>query len=177
MSARGAALTALFALSTLSAAAAAQTRQQLVADAQRERDNVLAYIDAMPDSAMAFMPTPGVRTFAQQIEHIVTTQLEVAAIAIRAGTAAPFSADTSVIFHQKPALRDYAARVYVYAIDALQGATPAQLSRQVSMYGQPMEAAGRVAAYAHEHSVWTLGSTVPYLRLNGVTPPAYKLPL
>ncbi len=170
-------LFALVALSTLPSLAAAQTRQQLVADAQRERDNVLAYIDAMPDSAMTFMPTPGVRTFAQQIEHIVTTQLEVSAIAIRAGTAAPFTADTSVIFHQKAALREYAARVYTFAIESLQAATPAQLSRQVSMYGQPLEAAGRVAAYAHEHSVWTLGSTVPYLRLNGVTPPAYKLPL
>jgi hypothetical protein len=26
---------------------------------------------------------------------------------------------------------------------------------------------------AREHAIWTLGATVPYLRLHGVTPPAY----
>jgi len=28
---------------------------------------------------------------------------------------------------------------------------------------------------AREHATWTLAQTVPYLRLNGVTPPAYEV--
>ncbi len=157
--------------------ALAQTRQQLLSDFTRERDNVLAYVDAMADSALAFRPTPGVRSFAQQIEHAVTTDLEVAATALRAAKAAPFTPDTAAIFHQKAALRDYAVRSYAFVLEAIGTATPAQLSRQVSIYNFPPQAAGQLMAYAHEHSVWTLGATVPYLRLNGVTPPAYKLPL
>jgi hypothetical protein len=59
----------------------AQASPDLLADFERNRTTVLAYIDAMPDSATGFSPTPGVRDFAHQFDHIVTTNLEVAAIA------------------------------------------------------------------------------------------------
>jgi hypothetical protein len=49
----------------------AQSRSypDLLTDWQRNRSTVLAYIDAMPDSATGFKPTPGVRTFAEQFDH------------------------------------------------------------------------------------------------------------
>ena len=47
-----------------------------LADWERSRVTVLRYIDAMPDSATGFRPTPGVRTFAEQFDHIVTTNYE-----------------------------------------------------------------------------------------------------
>jgi DinB superfamily len=59
--------------------AQANSYPDLLSDWQRNRSAVLAYIDAMPDSATGFRPTPGVRTFAQQFDHIVTANLEVAA--------------------------------------------------------------------------------------------------
>jgi hypothetical protein len=74
----------------------------LLADWQRNRTTVLAYIDAMPDSAAGFRPTPGVRTFAQQFDHIVTTNLEVAAIALRGLKAAPTVADSAVTSTTRP---------------------------------------------------------------------------
>jgi hypothetical protein len=115
----------------------------LLADWQRNRSAVLAYIDAMPDSATGFRPTPGVRTFAQQFDHIVTTNLEVAAVALRG---------------------------------AFQEAKPAQLTHPVSIFGQKPQPAIRLAALSFEHAVWPLGQVVPYLRLNGVTPPEYQMP-
>jgi hypothetical protein len=148
----------------------------LLADWQRNRATVLAYIDAMPDSATGFHPTPGVRTFAQQFDHLLTTNLEVAAIAIRGLKAAPTLADSGVYLHDKAALRHYAASTYDYLLDALRHASPAQLRRPVAMYGQPPQPAVRLAALSFEHSVWTLGQLVPYLRLNGVTPPEYRMP-
>ena len=148
----------------------------LLADWQRNRTTVLAYIDAMPDSATGFRPTPGVRTFAQQFDHLVSTNLEVAAIALRGLKAAPTLADSAVYLHQKAALRQYAESTYDYLLDALRHASPAQLRRPVAMYGQPPQPAVRLAALSFEHSVWTLGQLVPYLRLNGVTPPEYRMP-
>jgi hypothetical protein len=53
----------------------------MVTDWERQKKNVLAYIDAMPDSAITFAPTPGVRNFAQQIQHFAGTNAEVAALA------------------------------------------------------------------------------------------------
>ena len=148
----------------------------LLADWQRNRTTVLAYIDAMPDSATGFRPTPGVRNFAQQFDHLVTTNLEVAAVALRGLKAAPTLADSAVYLHDKAALRRYAESTYDYLLDALRRASLAQLRRPVAMYGQPPQPAVRLAALSFEHSVWTLGQLVPYLRLNGVTPPEYRMP-
>jgi hypothetical protein len=169
-------LAATVTLSMFATAARAQTKQQLIDDWERQRTNVLAYIDAMPDSAMAFHPTPGVRDFAQQIVHVVSTNLEVAATALRGLKEAPFTLDTAQL-HQKAALRDYADRAYGFLLDALKSATPSQLLKQSSVYTLPAQSATRWLTLSYEHAVWTLGQTVPYLRLNGVTPPGYKQPL
>ena len=147
-----------------------------LADIQRNRDVVLAYIQAIPDSAMDYRPTKGVRSFAGQFDHIVSTNLDVAAVALRGLKAAPVLGDSTVYLHNKAALRRYAAATYDYFLKALQQATPEQLQRRVAMYGQPPQPAGRLAALSFEHSVWTLGQVVPYMRLNGVTPPEYKMP-
>ena len=57
------------------------------------------------DSATNFRPTPGVRTFAGQFDHIVSTNLDVAAVALRGLKAAPALGDTAVYLHNKAALR------------------------------------------------------------------------
>ncbi len=165
-------------LSASTTVASAQTAvdPDLLADWVRNRLAVLTYIDAMPDSAANFRPTKGVRTLAGQFDHIVTTNLDVAAIALRGLKAAPVLGDSTTYLHDKAALRKYAADTYDYFLTALKEATPAQLKRPVAMYGQPPQSAARLAALAFEHSVWTLGQVVPYLRLNGVTPPEYKMP-
>lgn len=147
-----------------------------LADWERSRVTVLRYIDAMPDSATGFRPTPGVRTFAEQFDHIVTTNYEVAAMAIRGLKAAPPLADSTRYLHDKAALRRYADTTYGYLLAALRQATPARLRQPVALYGQPPQAAARLAQLAFEHSVWTLGQLVPYLRLNGVKPPEYEMP-
>jgi hypothetical protein len=164
------------AVSTLGTTAYAQTKQQLIDDWERQRTNMLAYIDAMPDSAMSFHPTPGVRDFAQQIQHAVSTNLEVAAMALRGLNEAPFVID-SIQLHEKAALREYADRAYGFLLDALKSATPSQLLKQSSVYNLPPQSASRWLTLSYEHAVWTLGQTIPYLRLNGVTPPPYKQPL
>lgn len=171
-------ISALLFLSLSPAFAAAQNAapQDLLADWERDRTAVLAYIGAIPDSAMGYRPTPKVRTLAEQFDHIVSTNLDVAAIALRGLKQAPALGDSAVYLHNKAELRKYAAATYDYFLDALKAATPAQLARPVAMYGQPPQPALRLTFLSLEHSVWTLGQVVPYLRLNGVTPPAYQMP-
>jgi DinB family protein len=165
-------------LMALPGLAGAQSRAypDLMADFQRNRSTVLAYIDAMPDSAADFRPTPGVRTFAGQFDHILSTNLDVAAVALRGLKTAPSLGDSTVYLHNKAGLKRYAEATYDYLLQSLRQATPAQLKKPVAIYGQPPQPALRLAALTYEHSVWTLGQLVPYLRLNGVTPPEYKMP-
>ena len=158
------------------AVAQSSVNPDVLADWERNRTTVLAYIDAMPDSASGFRPTPGVRTLAEQFDHIATTNLEVAAVALRGLKTPPDLGDSAAYLHDKAALRKYTGATYDYFLSALKQATPAQLKRPVAMYGQPPQPASRLATLAFEHSVWTLGQVVPYLRLNRVTPPEYKMP-
>jgi uncharacterized damage-inducible protein DinB len=166
----------LIALSPIPGQAQSAVPKDLLDDWQRNRTAVLAYIAAMPDSATGYRPTPGVRTFAEQFDHIVSTNLDVAAVALKGLKSAPALGDTAVYLHDKAALLRYATATYDYFLEALRGATAAQLAKPVAIYGQPPQPAVRVVTLSLEHSVWTLGQLVPYLRLNGVKPPTYQMP-
>ena len=163
-------------------AIASQTRAQtpdrarLVAAWTRDSTNVLHYLEAMPDSALEFHPTPGVRTFAQQFDHMVTTNFVVAAQTLGAGRPMPELGDSAAYLHNKAALRGYAAATFDYVLSLIRKATPAQLAKSLSIFRQPTQPVWYWLDLSHEHTVWTLGQTVPYLRLNGVTPPEYSIP-
>ncbi|HKV75452.1 MAG TPA: DinB family protein [Gemmatimonadales bacterium] len=142
----------------------------------RDSNNVMRYIEAMPDSAVEYHPTPGVRTFAAQFDHIVTTNFEVAAQTLAPGKPMPELGDSAAYLHNKAALRGYAAATFDYLLTLARRATPAQLAKSVSVWKQPNKPVWEWLELSHEHTVWTLGQTIPYLRLNGVTPPDYSIP-
>lgn len=162
-------------LATLPTLASAQSREQLLKDFARDKANVLAYTKAIPDSAMGFRPTPGVRTLAEQIIHVVESNVDVAAEALK-GVKAPELGDMKAMGTNKAALVKYVGDAYDYTIKAIGDASPAALAKQVSVYKLKPQSATEWLVLAHEHSVWTLGQTVPYLRLNGVKPPDYSIP-
>ena len=58
-------------LLTATAASAQDMTAAFMDDFERQRANVLAYVEAMPEDGLRTAPTEGVRDFAQQIEHIV----------------------------------------------------------------------------------------------------------
>ena len=151
-------------------------KQIMLLDWERQKKNVLAYINAMPDSAITFAPTPGVRNFAQQIQHFVGTNTEIAAMTLKGLKQPPTLGDTAQYLHQKAALLEWTTTSYDYLIDALKGATPPQLTRSFTLYNQPTAPAWRWLELSKEHAVWTFGQLIPYLRLNKVTPPAYDMP-
>jgi uncharacterized damage-inducible protein DinB len=165
-----------FLLGTRLLAAQATAPGFVRADWERDRRNVLAYVDAMPDSALTFRPTPGVRTFAQQVQHILESDLDVAAIALLGESGPPVLGDSTQYLHHKAALHAYTAAAFDYILSAIARATAAQWQRRSQLYRQPAQLPERWFELAHEHSIWTLGQVVPYLRLNGVTPPPYDMP-
>ena len=99
------------------AAAAAQAptsaavKAALVADWTRDRANALAVVDAMPEAQLGLRPTPGVRTFAEQVRHAVGENVAAVGQALP-GAGAPPAADTAVTARQKGALRAWVAGSY-----------------------------------------------------------------
>ncbi|MES2304304.1 MAG: DinB family protein [Gemmatimonadota bacterium] len=145
----------------------------LIEVVQTHKASVLRYIDAAPDSMLGFRPTPGVRTFAEQIEHAAGSDALIAHLAITGSMKTPSFGDSAVYLHNKAALRAYAAAAMDHSITMLRGVTEAQMQEPIVQFGNKVTRA-RGLMEMLDHFPWTLGQTVPYLRLNGVTPPEYS---
>jgi uncharacterized damage-inducible protein DinB len=145
----------------------------LIAIVENHKGAVLRYIDAAPDSMLGFRPTKGVRTFAEQIEHAAGSDALIARAAITGSMNVPPMGDSAVYLHNKAALRTYAAAAMDYTIQMLRGVSDAAMEENIVQFGNKVTR-GRALMELLDHFPWTLGQTVPYLRLNGVTPPEYS---
>lgn len=146
----------------------------LADDFERQRANVLQMLDAMPDSGLRSAPTEGVRDFAQQIEHIV--QGNVGIIGTGVDQPVPIGDhDPEVYLNSKDALEQFVNDGYDAIAEMIGSLSADNITEETSLFGQAMVERWKLAQLAYEHGVWTLGATVPYLRLQGVTPPAYDL--
>ena len=149
------------------------SKAALITIVENHKGAVLRYIDAAPDSMLGFRPTKGVRTFAQQIEHAAGSDALIAHLAITGSMNVPPLGDTAVYLHNKAALRTYAAAAMDHTIAMLRGVSDASLDENIVQFGNKVTR-GRALMELLDHFPWTLGQTVPYLRLNGVTPPEYS---
>ena len=145
----------------------------LIAVVENHRGAVLRYIDAAPDSMLGFRPTKGVRTFAEQIEHAAGSDALIAHLAITGSMKVPSLGDSAVYLHSKAALKTYAAAAMDHTIQMLRGVSDAAMQENIVQFGNKVTRA-RALMELLDHFPWTLGQTVPYLRLNGVTPPEYS---
>lgn len=166
-------LVALLALPSLGAAQM-PSRQVMREDLEHARRRTIAFLDAAPDSMMGFRSTPGVRTFAQQIDHIASSSAYLTALAVKGEKQPPavLAGDTAVFLHDKAALRDRLNKLFDYVGTSIGAMSDADFSANTSLLNsnQPRY---RWYAMILEHAAFTLGQTVPYLRLNNVTPPMY----
>ncbi|NOT07610.1 MAG: DinB family protein [Gemmatimonadales bacterium] len=174
-------LAALAALVVVSAASAAPAQAQtmltkdgFIAILGTQKAFILKYIDAAPDSMLGFRPTPGVRTFAEQIEHASGSDAIITHFIVTGSFAGvPAMGDSTVYRRNKAALRDFATKSIDHATDMIRGLTEAQLNAEITLFGNKLTRS-RGLMMLIDHFAWTLGQTVPYLRLNKVTPPAYS---
>lgn len=166
-------LFAALSLLAASTAAAQIPTSALIAVVETHKASVLRYIDAAPDSMLGFRPTRGVRTFAEQIEHAAMSDAFIAHLAITGSDKVPAMGDSAVYLHNKAALRALAAAAMDHTIQMLRGVSDAAMSQEIVQFGNRMPRY-RALMELLDHFPWTLGQTVPYLRMNGVTPPEYS---
>ena len=154
-------------------AAAQDMKAALMDDFERMRGNVLGMVDEMPETGLRTAPTDGVRDFAQQIEHVVDGNVSI----IGSGVDRPASGlgDPEKYLNSKDALKAYVNRGFDAVGEMLGGMTDADFDADTSLFGAATVKKWKLAQTAYEHGVWTLGATVPYLRLNGGVPPGYNL--
>ena len=144
----------------------------LIAMVEIHKASLLKYIDAAPDSMLGFRPTKGVRNFAEQIEHTAAGDAFIAHSAITGSQKVPAFGDSAVYLHSKPALRAFAVAAMDHTIQMLRGVSDAAMTDEIVQFGKKLPRY-RALMELLDHFPWTLGQTVPYLRMNGVTPPEY----
>ncbi len=164
------------ALVAAAAGASAQVPRELLRrDLERDRRNLVAYVEAVPDSVLGFRPTPEVRSFAEQIEHVVLDNANIVSTALRGDTLDWARPPRSEYLTSKEALLELVDASYDFVLRLLAEASDEELAARTTVFGRYRVPAWRAFEAAREHGTWTLGQTVPYLRLNGVTPPAYEV--
>jgi hypothetical protein len=151
------------------AGASMPSRAVLLEDVERSRQNVLKYLDAAPDSMLAFRPMPGVRTFAGQVAHAAGANPFILAGAWKVQSR--FRPD-STAEQSKAGLRALVNGAYDEFARLVREAPESQLTAS-GTFANMTKPNWRWVGTALEHSTWTLGQTVPYLRANSVTPPQY----
>ncbi len=151
----------------------AQSRLNLIEAWRHQHRHILAAIDSATPAMLGFRPTPGVRTFAEQINHVseVAARIVTRAVARRPFPAELF-ADSASYLHDRDALRRQTDHVFTLVIDLLAPLSDADLDPSEAAFGGTMPR-WRWNLTALQHSAWTLGQIVPYLRLNGRTPPQF----
>ena len=149
-------------------------RDQMLLDWERHREVVAAYAAAMPEEHLDFRPTPDVRTFAEQIEHIIRDNVRILAMAFGRDEMPAFG-ERERYLGSREALVAHVHQGYDWVIEILREATDEQLEAPVVLFNRIRVPAWRALEGAREHATWTLGQTVPYLRLNGVEPPPYPV--
>lgn len=145
-----------------------------IADFERMRSNVLAMVDSMPADGLRSAPTEGVRDFAQQIEHVAIGNVNLIASGIDADRI-DLGLDQEVYLNDKAELRRMVDVSFDRVREMLEAMTASDLTAEGSLFGQIPLPKWRIVEVAYEHGLWTLGQTVPYVRLQGGTPHSYNI--
>ena len=81
--------------------------------------------------------------------------------------------DTSKTLHDKSALKAIVNKRLEHVAALIRGAQPDQLAAEIEIIKGIKRPKWSYVQLALTHNAWHLAQTVPYLRLNGVTPPTY----
>jgi uncharacterized damage-inducible protein DinB len=140
---------------------------------KRARKWTLDYIDAMPENATSFKPTPEIRSFAEQMLHLAFWNYAIAESL--GGKASPYGKKQETLEQRedvkaKAELRKVVEESYDNLLAAVAGLDEAKMLEQVSIFNSKTTRL-TVLTYALDHQAHHRGQTTIYLRLKGVTPP------
>lgn len=170
----GLAAALLLALAAPAESSAQASKEALIADFERMRVNVHAMVDSMPEAGLRTAPSPGVRDFAEQIEHVVIGNVNLIASGVDADRI-PLGLDRDVYLNDRQQLKRLVDVGFDRVREMLGAMTETDLAAKGRLFGQIPLPKWRIVQAAYEHGIWTLGATVPYVRLQGGTPHSYGI--
>jgi uncharacterized damage-inducible protein DinB len=140
---------------------------------QRAKKWTLDYLEAMPENAMSFKPTPEVRSFAEQMLHLSFWNFGL--VEGLGGKPNPYGKKQEELekradMQSKAAVRKVVEESYDNVIGVVGKLEAAQLLEPVKFFNSQMTRMN-ILSIALDHQTHHRGNTTIYLRLKGVTPP------
>lgn len=151
---------------------AEEIRALLLGGFEQHRATDLEFARAIPDSALRWAPTEGVRDFAEQVAHSAMDNVMFVARFV-GGEAPPSFGDSAVYLNDKEELERAVGAAYDWVSGRLRDLPAAELLAETEMFGRSIPK-WRVFLVGLHHADWTRGQLVPYFRLNGVEPPRWR---
>jgi uncharacterized damage-inducible protein DinB len=133
------------------------------------RDYTLAVLDAMPADGFDSKPNPAQRTFADQLVHLArANNAYISAFKRGEAPAPPAAAD-------KDPVRKFVAASFDHVTRVLENLTERDLLRTdlTPFPNAPVHSATDLFLRAYMHTAHHRGQAVVYLRVKGITPPAW----
>lgn len=145
------------------------------------KDYTLAVLDAMPPNGFDTKPHPVQRTFGDQLRHLAVANI----VYFRSFGLAPLPATLTVDRNaleklapetDKEAVRKFVVASFDFVSLVLSKMTQKDLLRKdLNLFkGAPPHSGTDVCLRAYMHSAHHRGQAVVYLRVKGITPPAWK---
>jgi uncharacterized damage-inducible protein DinB len=162
----------------------AQTRDGVMGDLMNDvggvEKKVLALANALPESAYAWRPGPGVRSVGEVFRHIASDNYFMPVMLDKPApkeTGVTKEYKTAEAFEKRPmnkaAIVAELEKSFTFLRTSMTETTDAQLGTPIDMFGRKSTARGlwiSTATHLHEH----LGQLIAYARSNNVTPPWSK---
>ena len=152
----------------------AQVSQEFqLAEWERAKVYTKEYLDAMPDAGYSFKPTPEMRSFAEQMDHLADANFAMAAAA--SGKKSPMTGSAEKMPDQsKAAVTKVVLDSYDFVIAAIKATPVTDYGKDIKLFGMDTKS-GIAFDKAFEHQTHHRGQATVYIRLKGVKPPQEKL--
>ena len=149
----------------------AAVRADLIKDWERQKATLLAIADAMPEDKFSFKSTPAQRSYAEQIMHVATVNVDILKLV---GGQAPPPTFTAESAKTKADILKALGESYDHGIALLNEQTDASITGTVEAAFLGPSTRARVFWFLLGHSMDIYGQLAVYLRLNGIVPPASR---
>jgi hypothetical protein len=146
-------------------------RETLLHLFEQHKQMDVEYTRAIPDSALRWAPTEGVRDFAEQMRHIILDHGLMIGRAVVGEE--PALGDRSVFLNDKAQLEESVIATYDWVLGTLRSLPAEDFLADTELFGRQLKK-WQIYYWTIQHADWTRGQLVPYYRMNGVAPPSWR---
>lgn len=167
---------AVMTVSPLRISAQTEHKDKMIAAWERAKTYTQEYLEAATQEAYDFKPTPEVRTFAEQMQHLAVDNYKLVREATLPITSAPNYKDLEKIqLKTKAEVTQAVLESYDFVIATIKTIDNNKLNTSVKMFNKWETTVEDGLAKSFEHQTHHRGQCTVYLRLKGITPPREKL--